>query len=152
MAQPIRDAVEAAITVIGTHTFQFGNLFESNFELDKLAPASFPVAIFVPPVEYGDSVADSGSLNNNSLIRVLFLDRVPQEVDANADQANEIIETQLIAARQFVQTFLTDPIVRDIDGPVAYESLFAFFDATLYGIAAELDTQLFLTQPGCVTP
>lgn len=143
----VSTAVKNALDAVGI-TNIFAKIDHSNFGLDKIDLADFPVAVFVVPLQQETNWQISGAGRRTVPIQVLFLGRVNDEFDPIADQAYPLIDDMVIKAESFWVNLQKEEGVQLVED-ATHDTLWAAFDAHLYGVASVADVEFLNAELAC---
>ena len=139
----ISDSVKTALDAIGI-TNLFARVGEANFGLDKLPATDYPVAIFILPESQTSTWGISGQALRTVTIDVMFLDRVPNELDPTTELAYPKIDDMVTQSERFWLNLQNDEVVRLVN-TVEHVTLWAAFDSQLYGVMSTAEVEYFST-------
>jgi hypothetical protein len=151
----IKDITENSLSR-GT-TFKFANIFEANFDLDKLLTASdFPVHVLLP-FEVRDRIGSGGSVRSTAALEGFFLTRSEMPT---IDYETMEVESSMVApmrslAREFFhklsESEITSTEVNDLPD-IRYIPTYHSMDAHLFGVHYIVSWPVMENISGCVLP
>jgi len=152
----IVDTIKAIVQTLSPSVeFVYGNLFESNFELDQLASATGWYYVYIPPLENTDDIGLKRELHTSFPLQAFIVKRLEKETtDYKSEEVQPTIDEAREIARSFIHKLNESSIIDHTDGrlgitQVRFESVYAIEDQHLFGVGIQANVPIYEGKTGC---